>query len=178
MPQHQQNTHFYTYGSAARQLAPQHIPAPRRRPQPARPRTEKRQKPRYIDDTQIRARSYALPALVLLIGILGLIGYLALSVSLDYTNRQIRQLRAELTQITNANEARRGEIYSNICIDEITRIATDELFMALPAQYQFVEIQVPRRSHFVFAETLADDPADEITISGLFSGVWRSFFRN
>jgi len=172
----QRPSDYYTHGAAARQLAPslpQHQPKPKRQP-----KVRYNKVTEYYFDIQQRHISSFLWYALLAVVVLGALGYMALESRLDYNWRQVQQMRTELASISATNTIRRDAMYANVDIQEVERIATQELFMAPPAPYQFMQINVHRQSYFVPSQSPHMPAAEEFTWGGLLAGLRRNFLAN
>jgi len=169
---------YYSHGSAAAQVAyetahgrPQRHTRTRTR---VRRRWLKKEKVYQYDEQGSHKRDVLLFAIAIA-GAVGLLLYLGLGVVIHLNNQHASRLEFEIATIRDANTARQNQIYADVNIDEVRRIATYELFMAPPSPYQFVDIDIVRQSYFSIVQEAAHFE-EEFSLSGLFSGLFRTFF--
>jgi len=143
------HSRYYAPDSAARQVAPQpDLPPIRRR------RLKRRKvKPEFAYDIQARHRQNFMSYVVVFafFGCLALI--LALNAHAEHGRAQLEAARGQLAALQSANAARASEIYSNLNLSEIERVAIEELGMIPPEEFQIIDIRVSPQSFFAHADT-------------------------
>jgi len=97
---------------------------------------------------------------------------LALNAQFEYNQVQLESARGQLAALHAANTAREGEITSELNMEEIERIAIEELGMIVPEEFQLVEISVQPRSFF--AHVNVDETVADASFS--FGRFWRTLF--
>ena len=104
---------------------------------------EQRKQARRVLRNQNRVLAMSLPQAVLLLALCLIVGYMAFQYilvrsSISATNKVIQNEQAQLTELRQANEALRIRTEASLDLDEIYRVATEELGMVHAGEDQSV----------------------------------------
>ena len=104
---------------------------------------EQRKQARRVLRNQNRVLAMSLPQAVLLLALCLIVGYMAFQYilvrsSISATNKVIQNEQAQLTELRQANEALRIRTEASLDLDELYRVATEELGMVHAGEDQSV----------------------------------------
>ena len=137
----EQDKQYRDYGNTAPKAEPVHEPAPKKQ-EVQRPKRQEKQSPKQ----ETKTRTYAKPRVEHNIGFFSMCILLAAILATLYTcfmylkvqsetvviTKEIRQLETELESLQDRNEAASDEVLDAVNLDEVYRIAVQELGMVYP----------------------------------------------
>ena len=132
-----QNTHYYVEGSAARQLRPQEDERVRRRQMPETRRAHSRR--RIVKAAPMNKGYIAVMAAAVLIVCGLLMSYVKMQSDITNHINTISDLESRLNALKLANDETYTKIMSNVDLEEIKRIAVNELGMKYAKEGQVVQ---------------------------------------
>ena len=159
---------YYAHDSTARQIADKQELTPRTR---VSRKKNTKQKQEFVLDIQARHRQNLLSYAIVFVffGCLAIV--LSLNANLVYNKSHIEAARAELAALQEINAALTGEIYAQLDLDEIERIAIQELGFGVGEEFQFMEITV--RPQSFFSHVSNDEP---LTGRLMLANFWNTLF--
>ncbi len=128
---------YYVEGNTARQL--QVVPSPEHRREHREAERKNRRKQRKLE----RVLAFDLKYTMILLVALGIMGYacgtmLSVQAQLQAQKQQMAELTATYENLQNDNDAKTARIGSNVDLNHIYKIATEELGMVYPHAGQVV----------------------------------------
>ncbi|MCL2576069.1 MAG: hypothetical protein FWE33_06520 [Defluviitaleaceae bacterium] len=173
-PPRRTSSQYYSVDSSARQvqkeLEVQDAPLPSYKQR--KRRVQMRQKAEIVMDVQSKFRKHFLSHVLLVTFFGGLLVVLAVQVSLQYNRTQYENANAELAVLRENNLARMAEIHANLDLETIRIIATEQLGMIVPEEFQTRTLHAPKR------EFIADVPEPPSTQNSFTFARVRNFFSN
>jgi len=152
----EQDKQYRDYGNTAPKAEPVHEPVPKKQ-EVQRPKRQEKQSPKQ----ESKPRTYAKPSVDHNIGFFSMCFLLAAILATLYTcfmylkvqsetvviNKEIRQLEDELQSIQERNEAAYNEVLDAVNLDEIYRVAVQELGMVYPDKNRTIYYQGEENSY-------------------------------